>query len=232
MRAVAGLSGNAVVGNLGSSLSSALNEAAARPGAPADATFAKGALVSAVAAPGVAPYLAGRVGLPYQFEAGLAYTGRSARMDVRRAFTFGEDDKWAVSLGAGGSAALYGRQQGSPSRAQPVGAPRMGRRRRALVGWESDASLLMVWLGARGGWEHDAIQQVTGEEIPGAPGAALEADRYWGGGVIGAAAGFRHVHVAIELDAQYENITGTYLGIDASVNGVAIVPAGAVWWDF
>ena len=60
VQATAGLSGTAVVGNLGAGLDAALNDAAKNPGASVDPTFAKGALVSAVAAPGAAP--GGRAG--------------------------------------------------------------------------------------------------------------------------------------------------------------------------
>jgi hypothetical protein len=173
------------------------------------------------------------VGLGHDFEGGLGYTGRAARVDVRRAFRFGEDDGWALSLGAGGSVALYGRQQGSPLPGVDLSQLRgWGVDVPVLVGYEATGGLYSFWIGPRAGWEHDTIEQVTSETIPGSPPASLSGDRYWAGGVVGASAGFRHVHVAIELDTAYQSVTGDYLGVHAHVDGVTLVPAGAVWWSF
>ena len=55
---------------------------------------------------------------------------------------------------------------------------------------------------------------------------------YWGGGVLGIATGFRHLHVALELDADVVYVTGQFNGTSASVTGAAITPATALWWDF
>jgi hypothetical protein len=104
-----------------------------------------------------------------------------------------------------------------------------------LLGYESVAGLYMVWVGARGGLEHDDISEVR--SVPkdvtlGTPPVGLSATRYWGGGVLGLAVGFRHVHVAMELDAAYTSITGQYNGTHASVTGVALAPATALWWRF
>ncbi len=92
----------------------------------------------------------------------------------------------------------------------------------------------MVWFGARGGWEHDTIAALTSEPGPGLenPPIGLSADRFWGGGVVGAATGFRHVHVALELDVAYETVSGSFAGTSATVSGVSIVPATALWWEF
>ncbi len=233
VRALAGVSANAAEAGLGDGLRDARNAAAAQPGTTNTPTYAKGALVAAAVAPGVAPVLAARVGLGSQLEGGLTYTARSVRVDARRAFLLDDKAHWALSLGAGGTAALYGRQQGSTLPGVDLSSLKgWGLDAPVLVGYESDGGLYMAWLGARGGWEHDTIEQVTSEPIPGSPPATLTADRYWAGGVLGAAAGFRHVHVAVELDAQYESVTGSFEGVDATVAGFVLVPAGAVWWDF
>jgi hypothetical protein len=60
----------------------------------------------------------------------------------------------------------------------------------------------------------------------------LSATRFWGGGLVGLAAGFRHVHVAMELDVSYATISGDFNQAHADVSGVSIVPATAVWWQF
>jgi len=235
IRAALGLSGEAVAGNFGTALQNARNEAATVSSTQPDTTYSKGALVAAAVNPGIAPFVAARVGLSYDFEGGLTYTGRGARVDFRHAFYFGADKTWAVSLGIGGSAALYGRLEGGNLPGVDLSDLKgWGADVPLLVGYEASNGLYMVWLGARGGWEHDTIAELTTEPGPGlgVPPTGLSADRYWGGGVLGAATGFRHVHVAIEVDAAYESVSGSFGGTSATIAGVTIVPATALWWDF
>jgi hypothetical protein len=59
-------------------------------------------------APSVAPWVNARVGIGGDNEAGLTYTGRAVRLDIRHAF---EDDDIALSMGAGASAVLRGREE-------------------------------------------------------------------------------------------------------------------------
>jgi len=235
VRAVAGLSGEAIAGDFSAALQGARNEQATETGNHPDPTYSKGALVAAAVNPGIAPFVSARVGLQYDFEAGLSYTGRGIRIDARHAFYFGDDNAWALSLGAGGSAALYGGLDGgnlpgvnlSDLKGWGADVP-------VLIGYEATGGLYMVWFGARGGWEHDTIGSLTTEPGPGLnlPPTSLSADRFWGGGVLGAATGFRHVHVALEIDASYQTVSGSFGGTSATVSGVAIVPAAALWWDF
>jgi hypothetical protein len=95
----------------------------------------------------------------------------------------------------------------------------------------------MVWAGARGGWEHVDIDNVTSEpgsvEAGGAPlNLSATATRWWAGGLVGLAAGFRHLHVALELDVSYANVSGDFGGAHAHIAGAAIAPAAALWWHF
>jgi hypothetical protein len=235
IRAAAGISGEAVAGNFATALEGARNEQNTETGTPPDPTYAKGALVAAATNPGIAPFISARVGLAYDFEAGIAYTGRGIRVDARHAFYFGTDNAWALSLGVGGSAALYGGLDGGDLPGVNLSDLKgWGADVPLLLGYEATGGLYMVWLGARGGWEHDTISTLTTEPGPGLDTAptGLSADRFWGGPVLGAAVGFRHVHVALEVDASYQTVKGTFGGTTASVSGVAIVPAAALWWDF
>ena len=73
--------------------------------APADTgAYAQGAAAIAGIKPGVAPWLGARVGLAPQAEAGITYTGRGARVDGRYAIV--SRDRWALSVGVGGSFVL------------------------------------------------------------------------------------------------------------------------------
>jgi hypothetical protein len=233
VRASGGFSGTVATG----SMAGALHDAEAEPGAgtvPADTTFARGALVAASIAPGLAPLVGARVGIGWRSEGGLAYSGRAVRADLRRSFDLSEH--WSLSVGAGGSAALYGHQEGSslPNLALNqlhgwgVDVP-------LLLGFESDGGLYMLWVGARGGWEQISINDVTSEPktvVLGSPPIPLDATRFWGGGLVGFAVGFRHVHVAFELDASYMTVTGDYGGTHATVDGLVLAPGTALWWRF
>jgi hypothetical protein len=237
VRAAAGLSATAATGGLSSAIDGARTEAASNPGVPgaagSDTGYARGALALASAAPGVAPVAGARVGLGSGAEGGLAYTGRAVRADVRA--TFALDPHWDLSVGAGGSAALYGRQpDGVLPNVELTHLHGWGADAPVLIGYSSDGDLYALWLGVRGGWEHVDISDVRstpdGAIFPGP--IVLSGTRFWGGGVLGVAAGFRHVHVAMEIDGSFASITGDYNATHASVAGVTLAPASAVWWDF
>jgi hypothetical protein len=235
-RAAAGFSGNVAAGGFSDALRNATNEEASASGSasPQDETFAKGALVAASVGPGLAPLAAARVGVGARTEGGLAYTGRSARADVRHSFDL--TPTWALSVGIGGSAALYGRQDGTPLQNVDLGRLHgWGADVPVLIGYESDGDLYMLWIGARAGWEHVDISDLTSEPqgvVLGTPPFSLSATRFWGGGLLGFAVGFRHIHVAMELDVSYATIQGQFGQVHAQVAGLTIAPATALWWDF
>ena len=167
-------------------------------------------------------------------EGGLSYTGRSVRADVRRSFALSQT--WSLSLGVGGSAVLYGRQDASDLPAVDLGELHgWGADVPVVIGYASDGDLYTLWLGARTGWEHVDIGGVT--SVPdsvdlGGASPPLSATRFWGGGLLGAAVGFRHVHVAMEIDVSYEDIVGDFNQTHAQASGLAVAPAGALWWTF
>jgi len=236
VRAAGGFGATVAVGSLSSAVRQAEQDpnVASPPPPSGDTAYAKGALVLASVGPGLQPFGAARVGIGNQFEGGLAYTGRALRGDVRRSFDL--SPSWSLSIGAGGSAALYGHQQGSAlpdvSLNQLHG---WGADVPLLVGYESSGGLYMFWVGARGGWEHVDISDVTSEPKAvtlGSPPIGLSATRFWGGGLVGLAVGFRHLHVALELDAAYATISGSYNQTSVTVSGVSLAPATALWWDF
>lgn len=236
MRAATGVSANITPGSFANDLSNArANVAAAGPDAVPGTgeAYAKGALVAAAVAPGLAPFAAARVGIGRQYEAGLAYTGRGARVDVRRGFG---DGAWRYSAGLGGSVALYGRQQGSDLPYVDIGALRgYGLDLPLLAGWQSPAGIYELWFGARGGFEHVSIEQVRSEPKPdgfGAKPIGLDANRFYGGAVLGLAVGFKHVHVALEGSVAYQVVNGSYNDTSATIRGLTISPATALWWTF
>ncbi|MFO0668699.1 MAG: hypothetical protein U0235_03580 [Polyangiaceae bacterium] len=236
VRAATGLSAQFATGDLASALAGAREEAATRPTALAtngpDATYAKGALVAAAVAPGLAPFAAARVGVGASFEGGLGYTGRGIRLDVRRGFPLAEEID--LSVGVAGSAPLYGRDAGSLPDVDLSKLRGYGADIPILVGWESVAGLYRAWAGARAGIEHVSLENATSDPRPGQAALAmpLDADRIWGGFVIGAAVGFRTVHVALELDGAYQSVRGSFAGMKTDVAGFSLSPATALTWDF
>lgn len=237
VRAAGGVSAHITPGSLGDDLRGARDIAArdsTAPGAPGEnPAYAKGALVAAAVAPGLAPFIGARVGVGNKFEGGLVYTGRAARVDMRRAF---DDGPFTLSLGLGLSAALYGRQQGSELPNVDLGALHgYGADVPILVGWQSTGGLYSVWLGPRAGYEHVTVESLTSEPKDitiGTPPIKLEADRFHAGGVLGIATGFKHVHVALELGLGYQIVRGSYNATSVNVNGLSITPASALLWSF
>ena len=237
VRAAGGVSANVAVGSVGEDLRVAKDIAArdqAAPGEPAtNAAYAKGALVAAALAPGLAPFVGARVGVGNQFEGGLAYTGRGVRIDMRKSFN---EQNFSLSAGLGLSATLYGRQTGNDLPNVDLQALHgYGFDVPLLVGWESSGGIYKLWGGARGGFERDVLESLTSEPKAVTVGAAplrLEANRYWGGGVVGLATGVNHVHVALELSAAYQVVRGTYNDNRVTVHGLTLAPATALWWTF
>jgi len=182
-------------------------------------------------APGVAPYVSGRAGVGSHFELGLTYSGRAARFDARRSF---ESGGLALSLGVGASYLFYGDEDAAALPNVDLSATQgFGADVPVLVGWQSAARLVMVWAGVRGGFDHVGIADTNPTQFPQMPTLAeLSATRFYGGGLVGFAAGFRHLHAALELDVAYQTISGSYFTAQASVAGLSMAPAAAVWIDF
>jgi hypothetical protein len=233
--AAAGLSSTFALSGFAAATRDAMADAAANPAAPgapgSDPTYAKGAIVAASVGAGVAPFAAARVGVGSRAEGGLAYTGRGVRADLRRSFDLSE--KWALSVGAGGSAVLFGHQQGSSLPDVDLGSLHgWGADVPVLVGYQSAGDVYMFWAGARGGWEHVDISAAASETPLGGSPLALSATRFWAGPLLGFAVGFRHLHVAVELDTAYATVSGDYNGSHVQVGGISVAPASALWWRF
>jgi hypothetical protein len=237
IRVASGVSANVAIGSLGDDVRNAREIAATNPEAPGapgtNPAYAKGAIVAAAVAPGLAPFIGARVGVGNEYEGGLAYTGRAVRVDLRRSVDVG---KVSFSGGLGLSAALYGRQAGTELPNVALGSLHgYGFDIPLLVGWESTGGLYKVWGGARGGFERDVVETLTSEPKSvtiGTPPIHLDANRYWGGAVAGIATGFNHVHVALELSAAYQVVHGTYNDNTVTVRGVTLAPSSALWWTF
>lgn len=223
-----------------------LDDAAGIPGgATTDAEregFIKGAVARFAVAPGVAPFVAGRVGLGNHNEAGLTYTGRGVRLDGRHAF---EWPKLALSIGAAATGALarpgqqptdhVGDMPGADTGLRTVTLTSLsgyGVELPVLFGYRSDADVVRAWAGLRAGLERDHFDLAL-VEAPDTPlGTTGQATRYWGGGLVGFSVGLSPIEVRVEIDAAYESARGRlrlYEGdLSGSVAGWSLTPAMAI----
>jgi len=232
-----GVATNFAVGEVNDAISVARDQAARNPDVPGspgtNPDYAKGAISLAAIAPGMSPVVGARVGLGSNFEGGLVYTGRGARLDGRRSFDLGGD--FAFSIGIGASSSFYGRQPNTGLPNVDLEAIRgFGGDVPILFGWKSQGELVMAWFGARGGMEYDSLEILSTEPKTIGPTAPIQlnATRVFGGGVIGFATGFKRVHVALEMSAYYQSVTGSYNANNVSLSGLTLSPASALIFSF
>lgn len=241
----AGTSGHLTVGEL-ERARSRLDESAGIPGgARTDAerrAFVQGALTRLAVAPGVAPFAAARVGLGQHNEAGIAYTGRSFRVDGRHAF---EWEKLALSLGASATGVLThlgddpDRRVGEGSKIgggwrtiNLTSTTGYGLELPLMFGYRSSADVVKLWTGLRGGFERDSanISAVLAPDT--LVGTTCKATRFWGGGLIGFSVGLAPIEVRVELDAAYQTVRGELLTeegpLPVTVAGWSLTPAMAI----
>jgi hypothetical protein len=207
--------------------------------------FADGSIAYSLVTTGLAPWVGARVGTGYGTEAGLTYTGRSVRIDGRYAI---ENASTAVSFGAGASGILShpsSEQSGATVAGNSDEIPGLdasgvsgwGVDVPIIAGYRSEADLVQVWGGARGGYEelggHFTLR--IDPDPTATRSAPVNAHRWYAGGLVGIAVGVAPLWVAAELDVGYQALEGSVAvepapapARDANLHGVSLTPAGAV----
>jgi hypothetical protein len=243
----AGVSNNFVLGGADESIESA-RQTTVPAGVPEPAErqqYAEGAIVHTLAAPGLAPWVGARVGIGYGTEGGVTYTGRAARVDGRYALS---NDRTALSFGLGASGILShpssdssgsrtpGTTRGVPG-VDASGVTGWGLDVPIIAGFRSDAELVQIWGGLRGGYE-----RMFGELLLRASldpqdesEADLSANRWFAGGLVGIAVGVRPIWVGVELDFAYQRFSGEleWAGTrSVAVKGFTLAPTGALIGKF
>ena len=245
----AGASGTFLAGDAKGSLAEA--SAVTASGGPTTdgerTELVEGTMTSVLAAPGVAPWLGGRVGVAERTEAGIAYTGRWARADVRHAL---EDRKLALSFGVAALALLShpsadpaepGGASGDVAGVDASGAYGFGFQIPVLFGYRSDAELVQAWAGVVGSFEQ-ALGPVVLKSTPASPDpsepndgareAKLDAHRFSGAAVVGLAVGLQPIWIAVEVTGRYFALDGSLrgAGVEAhgDLSGLSLEPAGAL----
>jgi hypothetical protein len=144
------------------------------------------------------------VGLPGSNEGGLTYSGRTFRVDARHAFALGKAGALSVGLGASGlvDAGPFGPTAG--------GFYGGGADVPVLVGLRSTGGLYSFWFGPRGGFDILSAHSV----LSGPPSMPTAYDvtgkHFYVGLTAGMRVGFRHVHLALEINAAYHHADGAF----------------------
>ena len=181
----------------------------------------------AAVSPGLAPWVGGRLGIDGRWDAGLTYTARSVRVDLRRSFDL---DGPAFSAGLGASGLL-------PKRRDDIGlrVGGMGADIPLLIGWRSDADIYSFWLGARGGAEYLRGQH-SPEPDPLDPAAVVDDDfEGWhvqAGGLLGFRVGFRYVYAVLEVGGAMHWAHATIGDVDIDYQQFGLSPGGALLGSF
>jgi hypothetical protein len=184
-------------------------------------------------APGVAPWVSGRVGIPYDNEGGLTYSGHALRLDLRHAFMFGKGA--ALSIGLGGTAVLARR----PGEDDANGVYGGGGDLPILIGLRSTGDIYAFWFGPRVGFD---ILQGGIQQDPTSSALEVSGKHFYAGLTAGMRVGFRHIHLALEINAAYNYANGTFqvapmagtsgtptsTPTSTSVQQISLTPAGAL----
>lgn len=212
------------------------------PSGPVTKDWLRGAYRASVLAPGVAPWLGGRVGLGGGNEGSLIYTGRNLRVGARHAWLW---DRYALSLGGGLSSVLTHspaeahENEGFSSGQVWWPASGVGLDVPLTLGYSSESDLVQAWVGARGGFEAlfgDFPYTLRGESV----GVDASAQHWQAGAFVGLAVGVSPVWVRAELAGAFHGVTArASLPADADeraardhFSGFSLAPAGALVVQF
>lgn len=199
------------------------------------ATQNQSSLETLAVGPGVAPWAAGRIGFEGSNEAGLTYSGRTLRLDGRHAFLLGKGNV-ALSVGLGASALMADRPGGGDQASGVFGG---GADIPVLIGWRSTSNLYAFWVGPRGGFEvlSGRVQLLDVSATPTL--YDFSGKHFYGGLTAGTRVGFRHVYLALEVNAAYHAADGSFQtsptatspagpSASTSVQQLSVTPAGAL----
>ncbi|MBN2192501.1 MAG: hypothetical protein JW751_06760 [Polyangiaceae bacterium] len=201
----AGVSQRFALGEADSAASQAAAVTAEEVTAAESRAVARGVVAQLLVAPGLAPYLGARVGAGRDTELGFTASGRSVRVDARRAFARG---KTALSLGVGfgnriGLDTSEVTSSGAIPRVNDTNVSGVSLELPILVGYRSSANVVSLWTGLRPGletlWGSVLFSPADAEPLE----TDIVARRAFIDGVVGAMVGVRPIWVGIELDMGY-----------------------------
>jgi hypothetical protein len=153
------------------------------------------------------------------------------RVDARHAFDLGGP---ALSIGLGGSVIFPQRPGRDDDELRLYGG---GVDLPILIGVRSRNDLYALWAGPRVGLQFlngDTAEPFVGGDPNEPTPVARDVDgkHLYTGVVLGMRAGFRHLHVALEIDASYHHAWGSFGDQERTIDQLSITPAGALVLSF
>lgn len=206
--------------------------------APVSRAYAAGVLTRALVGPGTSPWVGARVGLPYESEAGLTYTGRSVRLDGRHVIPLGYDLAFSIGLGA---TALLPSLDSVPLPADTAAPPATaaefqldargwGADLPVLIGYQRDDGFFDAWGGVRAGFEKISGKLRLVDADVTSPRIDAEGQRWWAGAVLGFSAGVPPLWLRFELATTFHELGGK-LTPGAPMSGISFDDFEAAGWS-
>lgn len=204
----------------------------AQPTAPLTAErVLPAAAVAYGARPGLSPVVRGTVGLSKVVEAQLQYSGRDVSVAGRWLLLESRtEDAGAttLSVGLGGRALLRGRpEDGYATGLVSDGVRGYGVFAPVILGWQSDAGLLVAYLAATVGYQqvggNIAFDTTTG-------GHELSIHHLSGAGTAGLGVGFRRLRVVAELGLRRDWLDTSVDDRKATIGLWSLTPAFSLGW--
>jgi hypothetical protein len=199
-------------------------------------TYATGVLTHALIAPGTSPWVGARVGLPYESEAGLTYTGRSVRLDGRHVIPIGDDLAFSVGLGAtallpstDSTSLLADNAPAAPAAEFQLDAGGWGADLPVLIGYQRQDGFFDAWGGVRAGLERISGKLRLVDADVTSPRIDVEGHRWWAGAVLGFSAGVPPLWLRFELATTFHELGGK-LTPEAPMSGIAFDDFEAAGW--
>lgn len=192
------------------------------------------AAVAYGARPGVAPVFRATVGLSKLVEANLQYGGGDVSVAGRwLLFESRTTDAGATTLtvGVGGRALLRARpEDGYASGLLGENIHGYGMFAPVILGWQSDAGLLVAYLAATFGYQQVAGRVSFGGGTDAERGRDLSIGHFSGAGTVGVGVGFRKVRVVAELGARRDWIDTTIDDRQATIGLWTLTPGFSLGW--
>jgi len=212
--------------------------------------YAEGVLTEALVAPGMAPWVAARVGLPGNTEAGLTYTGRSLRLDGRFAFDVAE--QWMMSVGLGlcgvlltpdreGTEVDDGGPNTNPDAEFELTGKGWGADLPVLIGYQVLDGIADVWLGPRFGFESLDGDLRLRRGDPTSPLLDAGGTSLWASFLAGFSLGIPPLWLRFELATTYHRLSGSVQATEPDsdlqfdkleAGGWTLMPSGAIVGKF
>lgn len=188
------------------------------------------------ARPGVAPLVRTTLSLSKSIEASLLYGGRDARVGGRYLLWESRSvDAGAVTLSIGGDGHVLLRGRPEDGYINGVASENVrgyGVQAPLLLGWQSDAGLLIAYVGALVGYERVTGQIAFTGRAGTAPAKDVVIGRAHVTGTLGLGLGFRKVRVIVECGARRDFISARIGDESANVALISLTPAFAFGVSF